>query len=85
VSFNLTPTNAIDLGWEQARVRPWDVNRESRETYWTFGLGHTFNQNTLIKVLYQVVDYDDNGAGLYTVPGGGYRGGIGVTQLSVRF
>ena len=85
IGFNLTPTNNIDLGWEQARIQPWDVAGEARETYWTIGLGHTFNQNTLFKVLYQIVDYEDNGAGLYTTPGGGYRGGVGVTQLSVRF
>lgn len=85
ISFNLTPSNAIDLGWEEARIRPWDVAGETRERYYTIGLGHTFNNNTLVKVLYQIVDYDDNGAGLYTAPGGAYRGGIGVTQLSVRF
>lgn len=85
ISFNLTPSNNIDLGWEQARIQPWDVAGETRETYWTIGLGTSLNQNTLVKVLYQIVDYDDNGAGLYTVPGGNYRGGIGVTQLSVRF
>jgi hypothetical protein len=96
VSFNLNPTNAIDLGWEQARIQPFDTKNggylgqgglsgETKETYWNIGLGHTFNNNTLIKVMYQIVDYKDNGAGLYTVPGGSYKGGIGVTQLSVRF
>lgn len=85
ISYNLTPTNAVDLGWEQARIRPWDVAGKTKENYWTLGLGHTFNQNTLVKVLYQIVDYKDNGAGLYTVPGGAYKGGVGVTQLSVRF
>ena len=86
VSFNLNPTNGIDLGWEQARVEPWNTGgAKTRENYYTIGLGHTFNQNTLVKVLYQIIDYKDNGAGLYTVPGGAYRGGIGVTQLSVRF
>jgi len=89
LSFNLTPTNAVDVGWEQARIRPWDVTGlaggKTKENYWTLGLGHTFNQNTLVKVLYQIVDYKDNGAGLYTVPGGAYKGGVGVTQLSVRF
>jgi hypothetical protein len=85
VSFNLSPANNVDLGWEQARIRPWDAVGKTKENYYTIGLGHTFNQNTLVKVLYQVVDYKDNGAGLYTVPGGAYKGGIGVTQLSVRF
>jgi len=86
VSFNLNPTNGIDLGWEQARIEPWNTGgAKTRENYYTIGLGHTFNQNTLVKVLYQIVDYKDNGAGLYTVPNGAYRGGIGVTQLSVRF
>jgi len=86
VSFNLNPTNGVDLGYEQARIRPWDTpGSKSRETYWTLGLGHTFNQNTLIKVLYQIIDYKDNGAGLYTIAGGEYKGGVGVTQLSVRF
>jgi hypothetical protein len=85
ISFNLSPANNVDLGWEQARIRPWDAAGTTKENYYTIGLGHTFNQNTLVKVLYQVVDYKDNGAGLYTVPGGAYKGGIGVTQLSVRF
>ena len=95
VSFDLNPSNGIDLGWEQARIRPFDAaganvagifgNGETRETYWTIGLGHRFNESTLIKVMYQIVDYEDNGAGLYTVPGGNYKGGIGVTQLTVRF
>jgi hypothetical protein len=96
IAFNLNSSNAIDLGWEQARIQPFDtkgagflgqggLSGETKETYWNIGLGHTFNNNTLIKVMYQIVDYKDNGAGLYTVPGGNYKGGIGVTQLSVRF
>ncbi len=84
-SYNLSPSNSVDLGWEEARIRPYDVAAKAKETYWTIGVGHTFNQNTLVKVIYQMVDYKDNGAGLYTVPGGRYKGGIGVTQLSVRF
>jgi predicted porin len=85
VSYNLSPVNSVDLGYEQARIRPFDTINKTRETYVTLGLGHTFNENTLVKVLYQIVDYKDNGAGLYTIPGGAYKGGIGVTQLSVRF
>jgi hypothetical protein len=95
LSFNLSPSNAIDLGWEQARERPFDWQAASgngafgdgrtKETYWNIGLGHRFNDTTSFKILYQIVDYKDNGAGLYTVPGGEYKGGVGVTQLSVRF
>lgn len=91
LSYNLGPSNTIDLGYEDARIRPWNVlpsvlgNGKTNESYVDIGLGHRFNDNTGIKVLYQIVDYKDHGAGLYTVPGGEYKGGIGVTQVSVKF
>jgi len=85
LSWNLGPGNDIGLGWEQARIQPWNAVGKTNEQYYTIGLGHNFNQNTLVKVSYEIVDYKDNGAGLYTVPYGAYKGGVGVTQLSVRF
>jgi len=79
--WNLSESNQIELGWEQARVRPAGAGK-TRESYYTIGFGHKISENASWKVAYQLIDYKDGGAKLY---GNDYRGGIGVTQVSVRF
>jgi predicted porin len=83
--YDVSSANRVDLGWEEARIRPGvSLGPETRETYWTLGFGHTVNENISWKVAYQFIDYKDNGAKLYTL-GTPYKGGVGVTQVSVRF
>ena len=79
--WNLSESNQIELGWEQARVRPAGAGK-TRESYYTIGFGHKISENASWKIAYQLIDYKDGKAGLY---GSDYKGGIGVTQVSVRF
>ncbi|MGQ9525763.1 MAG: S-layer homology domain-containing protein [Armatimonadota bacterium] len=79
--FDLSEANRIDLGWEDARVRAGSPAK-TKETYYTIGFTRNMSENASWKVAYQIVDYKDHGVGWW---GSDYRGGIGVTQVSVRF
>jgi len=79
--FDLSEANRVDLGWEEARIRMGSPGK-TKETYYTIGFTRNMSENASWKVAYQLVDYKDHGVGWW---GNDYRGGIGVTQVSVRF
>lgn len=79
--FDLSEANRVDLGWEEARVRMGSPAK-TRETYFTIGFTRNMSENASWKVAYQLVDYKDRGVNWW---GPDYKGGIGVTQVSVRF
>lgn len=79
--FDLSEANRVDLGWEEARVRMGSPAK-TRETYFTIGFTRNMSENASWKVAYQLVDYKDRGVNWW---GTDYKGGIGVTQVSVRF
>lgn len=85
VKYNLTSANRVDLGWEQARYHPVNTG-VSIENYYNIGFGHDFNDNTSLKLLYQILDYNSAGGPTASALGTpGYRGSIAVGQFSVRF
>lgn len=79
--FDLSEANRVDLGWEEARVRMGSPAK-TKETYFTIGYTRNMSENASWKVAYQLVDYKDRGVNWW---GTDYKGGIGVTQVSVRF
>ena len=50
------------------------------------GIGHTLSNNASIKLLYQIVHYDDKGTGFDpTANGGKTDGNVAVGQFQLKF
>ena len=78
--YGLSGANAIDLGYENVR---YDLRNNAgsavtgltsaghpTESYVNIGLGHTVSNNASVKLLYQIVHYDDKGTGFDPECGG---------------
>ncbi len=91
-NYGLSSAYGVDLGYEDVKYK---LNNSSgllaaagspRETYVNIGIGHTINSNASIKLLYQIVHYDDKGTGFdTTVAGGKADGGVAVGQFQLKF
>ena len=88
VGYGLTSSNAVDLGYEDVRYDLKNVNGtltaagKPEESYLTFGVGHSFNQNASLKLLYQVVKYNDKGTGFDPID---HDGNVAVGQFQIKF
>lgn len=88
VGYGLTSTNAVDLGYEDVRYDLKNVNGtlaaagKPEESYLTFGLGHSFNNNASLKLLYQVVKYNDKATGFDPID---RDGNVAVGQFEIKF
>ena len=84
LKYGLTSASAVDLGVEYTRYESPNFagDNDPREVFYNIGYGFSFNPNTSLKLLYQVVDFADKGTGFDTGSG---RGGVGATQFSVKF
>lgn len=92
LKYGLTSAYNVDLGYEYVQYdlkaktfAPNDFINAGKptETYITLGLGHSFNQNASVKLLYQIIDYKDKGTGFD--PLGDSKGGVALTQFSLKF
>jgi hypothetical protein len=89
--YALNSAYNVDLGYEwvqwtlKANAAQNDLTRNGKPTeqYINIGLGHSFSSNAMLKLLYQIVNYGDNGTGFD--PAGGTAGGVAVSQLEVKF
>ncbi len=91
-NYGLSSAYGVDLGYEDVKYK---LNNSAgllaaagnpRETYVNIGIGHTINSNASIKLLYQIVHYDDKGTGFDTTAGGGKEdGGVAVGQFQLKF
>ena len=91
-NYGLSSAYGVDLGYEDVKYK---LNNASgllsaagspRETYVNIGIGHTINSNASIKLLYQIVHYDDKGTGFDPTAGGGKEdGGVAVGQFQLKF
>lgn len=88
LKFGLTSASAVDLGIERTE---YDVARGARfgggrgkplEYFYNIGYGFSFNPNSSIKLLYQIIDYRDGSTGFDTQNG---KGGVAAAQFSVKF
>ena len=96
VNYGLSSAYGVDLGFENVQ---YDLRNNSHtlassgkptETYVTFGVGHTISNNASIKLLYQVVHYDDKGTGFDPSASangnnGKQDGGIATAQFQLKF
>lgn len=98
LKYGVTSQYSVDLGYEWDQ---WALNNYAQsalgissghptEQYITIGVGHSFNKNASLKVLYQILDYNDEGADFDYYAGGPdlngkEHGGVAVTQFSIKF
>ena len=96
LGYGLSSAYSVDLGYENVQ---YDLRNNSgtlaragkpSETYVTFGVGHSVSNNASIKLLYQVVHYDDKGTGFDSTASangnnGKQDGGIATAQFQLKF
>ena len=91
LGYGLSSAYAVDLGYEQVlydlknragTAATGIVAGKPKESYLTFGIGHSFNNNASLKLLYQIVQYNDKGTGFDSV---NHDGGVAVGQFSLKF
>lgn len=88
LGYGLSSAYAVDLGYEDVVYDLKNRNAtlfaagKPHESYLTFGLGHSFNNNASLKLLYQVINYNDKGTGFDPID---RDGGIAVGQFQIKF
>jgi len=97
LAYGLTSSYGVDLGYEDVRydLRNNTVNGiggalanagHPDENYVNIGIGHTLSNNASIKLLYQIVHYDDKNTGFDpTANGGKTDGNVAVGQFQLKF
>jgi len=89
LKYGLTAAYNVDLGysWDQYNLKNDQGlllnSGKPTEQYITLGVGHTFSANASIKLMYQIINYDDNNTGFD--PEGNSHGGVAITQVSLKF
>ncbi|MDR3707605.1 MAG: S-layer homology domain-containing protein [Capsulimonadaceae bacterium] len=90
IKYALATDTSLDLGyeWVQWNLKNKAVDAISAtgkpvEQYVTIGVGHDLNKNAAVKLMYQILDYQDKGTGFDQ--GGDSKGGIVVGQATVKF
>jgi len=77
ISYGLTSANTVDLGWEETKL-DWTTGAPSgKERFISLGVGHSFNPNASLKLLYQIVEYE------YGDPSD--RGGVATAQFQLKY
>lgn len=86
LKYALTSSNSVDLGWEQLTWKAAIAGDDVEERYISIGLGHSFNPNASMKLLYQIIEYDGGVLDPYGVgANNNYRGGVATAQFAVKF
>lgn len=83
VKYALTAANSVDLGWEQVNWEPV-AGADTEERYISIGVGHSINPNASLKLLYQIIEFEQGGITPYGVADS-YRGGKAAAQFQVKF
>ena len=87
MKYALTSANTVDLGWERSAWSPDATDPDTTDTieqYISIGIGHTFNANSSMKLLYQIVDFTAGGANPYGAAN--YRGdGVAAAQFELKY
>jgi hypothetical protein len=68
---------------EQIIWDPTGYSRNPTEQYLTFQIGHDWNENSFLRLLYQVVDW--KGKNVNEPYGADYKGSVVGAQVGVRF
>jgi hypothetical protein len=101
LKYGLTSQYSVDLGYEYDQwqlndrygylLGPIGTHHSPTEQYITIGVGHSFNKNASMKLLYQILQYDDKSSGFDPNAistgnsSGKENGGVAVTQFSLMF
>ncbi len=91
-NYGLSSAYGVDLGYEDVQ---YDLRNaggtlaapgKPRETYVNIGIGHTISTNASVKLLYQIVHYDDKGTGFDSTANRGKEdGGVAAAQFQLKF
>ncbi len=91
-NYGLSSAYGLDLGYEDVL---YSLNNSAgtlaaagrpHESYVNIGIGHSISTTASIKLLYQIVHYDDKGTGFDPTAGGGKEdGGVAVGQFQLKF
>jgi len=84
LKFNLSSANRVDLGVEEVSLQPNGSDDKARERYYNIGFGTKVSDNSSFKLLYQIIDYKDRGAGLL-YGGEDAKGSLAIGQFQVKF
>jgi hypothetical protein len=83
IKWGLSAANALTLGFERVAWDPTEGG-DTDETYWSIGWGYQMNPSAGFKLMYQIIDYDTDGAaGPYGVLD--YKANVAVAQFGVKF
>lgn len=83
LKYGLTSVNSVDLGYEEGIWSPIS-GIDTKERYYSIGLGHSFNANSSMKLLYQIVDFQAGGANPYG--DASYRtDGVATAQFELKY
>jgi len=92
LGYKFMPGASVDLGIESV---DWSLSTTAHtltnglkpyERWYTLGLGYDLSNNTMLKIMWQVSDYNSKGQPGFTVFGQPTaRGGLITTQLSIKF
>lgn len=78
-----------DLGTRMSGSTTTFAGGKPQENYYGVGAGYRFSDKAMLKMMYQVVDYDSKGVAGWRAPGNTgsdqAKGGIFTTQVNVRF
>ena len=88
LKYGLSSANTIDLGYEEVR---WAANSgviglatgDDKERYYTIGLGHAFNPNSGLKLMYQIIDFRLGALDPYGLDN--FRGGVATAQVNLKY
>ncbi len=84
LKYGLTAANSVDLGWEQSVTSPVIGSLDTKERFVTIGLGHTFNANSSLKLLYQIIEFTPGDANIFGDTDG-YRAGVAAAQFELKY
>lgn len=80
LQYGLTSRNTVDLGYEQTNLDALGLADSLEERFISIGLGHTFNPNASMKLLYQIVEFENKDDATDN-----FRGGVATAQFAVKF
>jgi len=84
LKYGVSSANSIDLGVEQVTWEPTS-GVDTEERYITVGVGHSFNPNASLRLLYQIIEYEDGTVSPYVGTSANYRGGKATAQFQLKF
>ena len=84
LKYGLTSANSLDLGWEEANWKAVGAGTTTtKERYYDIGIGHSFNANSSMRLLYQIIDFQSGTFDPYGLPDG--RGGVAVVEINAKY